>query len=124
METGLTVHEVANETGLCAHTIRYYERIGLIPPVERASNGHRRYSEEDVRWIEFLKCLRATGMPISEMQRYVTLQRQGDRTLRDRLALLEAHKRRIEARLRELNLFLDRIEQKIAWYQSREVQDN
>jgi DNA-binding transcriptional MerR regulator len=118
MDTGLTVQETSEKTGLSAHTIRYYERIGLIPSIERAANGHRRYSDEDIGWIEFLKCLRSTGMPISEMQRYVELQQEGDPTLQDRLALLEAHRRRIKAKIRELNSFLERIEHKIGYYQN------
>jgi DNA-binding transcriptional MerR regulator len=117
METGLTVQEASDKTGLSAHTIRYYERIGLLPSIERASNGHRRYSEEDIGWIEFLKCLRSTGMPISDMQRYVELQQEGDATLHDRLALLEAHRRRIKIQIRELNSILERIEGKIGYYQ-------
>lgn len=122
METGMTVQETSEKTGLSAHTIRYYERIGLIPSIERASNGHRRYSDEDIGWIEFLKCLRSTGMPISEMQRYVELQQEGDPTLHDRLALLEAHRRRIKAKIQELDRFLERIEGKIAWYQGLQAQ--
>jgi DNA-binding transcriptional MerR regulator len=117
METGLTVQQASEKTGLSAHTIRYYERIGLIPSIERAANGHRRYSEDDIGWIEFLKCLRSTGMPISEMQRYVELQQEDDATLHDRLALLEAHRRRIKAKIKELNDFLERIEWKIGYYQ-------
>jgi DNA-binding transcriptional MerR regulator len=117
VESGLTVQEASDRTGLSAHTIRYYERIGLIPSIERASNGHRRYSEDDIGWIEFLKCVRSTGMPIAEMQRYVGLQQEGDSTLHDRLALLEAHRCRIKAKMRELNSFLERIEGKIGYYQ-------
>jgi DNA-binding transcriptional MerR regulator len=122
VEAELTVQEASDKTGLSAHTIRYYERIGLLPSIERASNGHRRYSEDDIGWIEFLKCLRSTGMPISEMQRYVELQQGGDSTLHDRLALLEAHRRRIKIKMRELNNFLERIEGKIGYYQSLESQ--
>jgi DNA-binding transcriptional MerR regulator len=117
MQEELTVQQTADRTGLSAHTIRYYERVGLIPSVQRASNGHRRYSEDDIGWIEFLKCLRSTGMPISEMQRYVELQQEGDTTLGDRLALLESHRRRIKSKIRELNSFLERIEGKIGYYQ-------
>lgn len=117
METRLTVQQTAKKTGLSAHTIRYYERIGLIPTIQRAANGHRRYTEDDIGWIEFLKCLRSTGMPIAEMQRYVELQQEGDATLDDRLALLEGHRRRIKAKIRELNSFLQKIEGKIDYYQ-------
>ena len=72
-------------------------------------------------WIEFVKCLRSTGMPISEMQRYVELQQEGDTTARDRLALLEAHRRRIKVKMEQLDAFLERIEGKIAHY--RELQE-
>jgi DNA-binding transcriptional MerR regulator len=117
METGITVQQAADRTGLSAHTIRYYERIGLIPSIRRAPNGHRRYSEDDIGWIEFLKCLRSTGMPISEMQRYVDLAQQGESTSVERFELLKAHQRRIKARIRELSTFLERIEWKIQHYQ-------
>jgi DNA-binding transcriptional MerR regulator len=116
----LTIHEVSQETGLTEYTLRYYERIGLIPSVTRAENGHRRYSDEDIGWIEFVKCLRSTGMPISEMQRYVEMQQRGDETVRDRLNLLEAHRRRIKANMEQLQSFLERLEGKIAYY--REVE--
>lgn len=117
MKTGMAIQGVADRTGLSAHTLRYYERIGLIPFVRRAPNGHRRYSEDDVDWIEFLKCLRSTGMPVSDMQRYVELQQQDDDTFSERLELLKAHRRRIKAKIRELNGFLEKIEGKIGYYQ-------
>ena len=116
MEQELTIQEVSQETGLTAHTLRYYERVGLIPSVARADNGHRRYSEEDIGWIEFVKCLRSTGMPISEMQRYVELQQQGDETAGDRLRLLEGHRSRIKANMAQLQSFLEKLEGKIAYY--------
>ncbi len=118
MTDGLTIQESAAKTGLSAHTIRYYERIGLIPSVYRAGNGHRRYSEGDLGWLEFVKCLRSTGMPISEMQRYMELQKKGDGTVKDRLELLVKHRERITENIALLNGFLDRIEKKIAWYTS------
>ena len=121
MAIGLTVQEAADKTGLSAHTIRYYERIGLISSIKRATNGHRRYGEGDIDWIEFLKCLRSTGMPISDMLRYVELQQAGDATIRDRQALLEAHRRRLKARIQDLNGFLERIEGKINYYKSLET---
>jgi DNA-binding transcriptional MerR regulator len=122
METGLTIQQVSDKTGLSAHTIRYYERIGLISPVNRAANGHRRYSEHDLGWLDFLKCLRGTGMPISEMQRYVDLQRQGDFTIPDRVQLLKLHRRRIQAQIQDLNELLKRVEGKIGFYEELEDQ--
>ena len=115
-ETGLTIQQVAKETGLSVHTLRYYERIGLIPPVERAPNGHRRYSEDDIGWIGFLNKLRATGMPISKMKQYADLQQQGQDTLAERLALLKEHRREVKKRIQELNDNLTMIESKIEHY--------
>jgi DNA-binding transcriptional MerR regulator len=116
MANGLTIQQSAEKTGLSVHTIRYYERIGLLPSVGRADNGHRRYSDDDIGWIEFVKCLRSTGMPISEMQRYVELQKGGDATLGDRLVLLEKHRVRIEENIGLLRGFLERIKGKISYY--------
>ena len=116
MSAGLTVQQSAQRTGLSAYTIRYYERVGLIPSVPRAGNGHRRYTEDDIGWIEFVKCLRSTGMPISEAQRYVKLTMRGDGTYPERMALLDGHRKRIKGKLRELNGFLKKIEWKIEYY--------
>jgi DNA-binding transcriptional MerR regulator len=116
MNAGLTVQQSAQKTGLSVHTIRYYERVGLIPSVRRAGNGHRRYTEDDIGWIEFVKCLRSTGMPISEVQRYVKLMMRGDGTYADRMALLDGHRKRIKGKMQELNGFLRKIEWKIEYY--------
>lgn len=116
MEKTLTIQEVAAETGLSEHTLRYYEKIGLINPVGRAANGHRRYTVNDVGWIAFLNRLRMTGMPITQMQQYAELQRQGDSTIGARLELLRAHREAVLAQLAELNENLAVIEYKIDWY--------
>jgi DNA-binding transcriptional MerR regulator len=113
---GLTVQQTSEKTGLSVHTVRYYERIGLIPSIGRAGNGHRRYTQDDIGWLEFVKCLRSTGMPIAEMQRYVKLQKRGDASLGDRMILLEKHRERIKENIRRLEGFLERIEGKIAYY--------
>ena len=121
IENGMTIQQTAGETGLSAHTLRYYERIGLISPVDRAPNGHRRYTEYDVGWIGFLNKLRATGMPIAKMKQYADLQRQSDDTLAERLALLEEHRREVKKRIQELERNLAVIEHKIGYYS--EVQE-
>lgn len=113
LEPRYTIHQVAEKTGLTEHTLRYYERIGLLDSVGRARSGHRRYSDADVQRIEFLRRLRATGMPIRQMLDYV----QGGPEARG--ALLEAHRERVLAQMDELQGSLDRIEGKIALY--REV---
>ncbi|HEY9647354.1 MAG TPA: MerR family transcriptional regulator [Chroococcidiopsis sp.] len=122
MEPELTIQAVAALTRLSAHTLRYYERIGLIDPVERASNQHRRYTQRDVEWLEFLQRLRATGMPIRQMVQYAALRRQGDRTLAERRSLLESHRQRIRQQINDLDQHLQLIQHKIQHYQQLEDQ--
>jgi len=112
----LTVSEAAVTTGLSAHTLRYYERIGLLNPIGRTESGHRNYSEFDIGWIEFLKCLRATGMPIRQMKQYVDAQREGDHTLTDRLQILKEHRSSVLERIGELTRYLETIDHKIRYY--------
>lgn len=87
---------------MTAHTLRYYERVGLIQPVGRARNGHRRYSEADEAWLNFLHCMRATNMSIRDMQRYAQLRELGDATSLERRKLLEDHQAAIAAKIEEL----------------------
>src|SRR5258708_29855364 len=94
MEEELTIQEVAARTGLSVHTLRYYERVGLLDPVGRATSGHRRYADGDLNWIAFLLHLRATGMSIRQMQAFADLRRQGEATMPERLAFLEAQVRK------------------------------
>jgi DNA-binding transcriptional MerR regulator len=113
----LTIQEVAQATGLSAHTLRYYERIGLIHPIEREENARRRYTADDIGWIEFLLKLRATGMSIKDMQKYAELQRHGDNTLPERLEMLKSLRGNVEARISDLNEHLKLICYKIEIYQ-------
>jgi len=113
----LTIQEVSEATGLSAHTLRYYERIGLIHPIEREENTRRLYTEEDLGWIDFLLKLRATGMSIKDMQKYAELQRQGDVTLPDRVQMLKSLQSKVEARMNELDEHLKLICYKIEIYQ-------
>jgi len=113
---GLTIAEVAERTGLTRHTLRYYERDGLMLDVSRAGSGHRRYSEHDLGWIELITKLRATGMPIREVRRYAELVRAGDGNEEERLALLRAHRERVRAQLAVMTSHLDAIDLKIGYY--------
>jgi DNA-binding transcriptional MerR regulator len=113
----LTIQEVAQATGLSAHTLRYYERVGLIHPIDREQNTHRRYTQDDVGWIDFLTKLRATGMSIKDMQRYAELQRRGDETLPERVEMLKSLRDNVEAHIDELNEHLRLIYYKIEIYQ-------
>ncbi len=112
-----TIQEVTQATGLSAHTLRYYERIGLIHPIEREENTRRRYTRDDIGWIDFLLKLRAIGMSIRDMQRYAELQRQGDETLPERLEMLRSLRDNLEAHIGELNEHLKLIHYKIDVYQ-------
>lgn len=112
----LTISEVAERTGLSRHTLRYYERDGLMLDVGRAGSGHRRYSEHDLGWIELITKLRATGMPIREVRRYAELVRAGDGNEDERLALLRAHRDRVLAQLETMTAYLSAIDMKISYY--------
>jgi DNA-binding transcriptional MerR regulator len=118
MTSGLTVASAAEKTGLTAHTLRYYERVGLIWDVARDAVGHRRYSAPQVEWLVLLTRLRATGMPIAGMLRYSELVRSGSGE-RDRLDLLRRHRIELATRLAELNADLTLIDSKIAAYEAR-----
>lgn len=113
----LTIQEVAQATGLSAHTLRYYERVGLIHPIDREQNTHRRYTANDVGWIDFLTKLRATGMSIKDMQKYAELQRRGDETLTERVEMLKSLRDKVEAHMDELSEHLKLIHYKIEIYQ-------
>jgi len=116
MTSGLTIAEVAERTGLTRHTLRYYERDGLMLDVGRAGSGHRRYTERDLGWIELITKLRATGMPVREVRRYAELVRAGDGNEDERLTLLRAHHGRVRAQLDTIAAYLDAIDMKISYY--------
>jgi DNA-binding transcriptional MerR regulator len=118
--TTLSIAEAAERTGLTAHTLRYYERDGLmLREIDRSATGHRRYDERDLVWINLLTCLRGTGMPISEVRRYTGLVRTGDGNEAERLELLRAHRQRVLARLAEVQEHLGAIDRKIGIYVDR-----
>jgi len=120
MDVGITIREAAERSGLSPHTLRYYERIGLIAPPDRAANGHRRYTERDLEWLHLLTRLRATGMPIADMVRYAGLVRRGPSTATERKELLLAHRAAVAKRLAELQADLDLIDYKISIYTKSE----
>lgn len=117
-EVSLSIAEAAEATGLTTHTLRYYERDGLLlDAVDRASSGHRRYSEDDVGWIRMITRLRSTGMPIREVRQYADLVRAGDGNEAERLQLLVAHRDRVRQQLDEVATHLEAIEYKIGLYE-------
>ncbi|MEI5100401.1 MerR family transcriptional regulator [Streptomyces sp. PmtG] len=111
-----TISEVVEATGLTAHTLRWYERIGLMPHVDRSHTGQRRYRDRDLRWLDFVGKLRRTGMPVADMVRYAELVRAGDHTFAERQELLEATRRDVRARVAELQDTLAVLDYKIGSY--------
>ncbi|MGY3201468.1 MerR family transcriptional regulator [Streptomyces sp. TE5632] len=111
-----TISEVAALTGLSAHTLRWYERIGLMPHIDRSHTGQRRYSSRDLDWLALVGKLRLTGMPVADMVRYAELVREGDHTYGDRLDLLTATREDVLARIAELQGTLAVLDRKISFY--------
>ena len=122
MTDALTIRQAAAACGLSAHTLRYYERIGLIKPVARHGNGHRLYRAADLNWIAFLLRLRATGMPIAKMRRYAQLRELGMRldSVGERKAMLQEHALAVESEIKALSETLAYLEEKIAIYSQME----
>lgn len=112
----MKIGQLAKRSGLTAHTIRYYERIGLLPYADRDRSGQRDYDAAILTWIEFLGHLKATGMPIREMLQYAALREAGPATEVGRRALLEAHRERVRVQLAELSACLLVLDAKIAGY--------
>ncbi len=116
-----SISEVAESTGLSAHTLRYYERAGLmLAPVERGSSMHRAYTDADVTWVTFLTRLRSTSMPIARVREYTELVRSDTDTIQDRLELLLRHRITVVAQLDEMTRALEAIDYKIGLYQKEE----
>ncbi|PZG19692.1 MerR family transcriptional regulator [Nonomuraea terrae] len=113
-----TPAEVVEETGFTLDTLRYYEKIGLLEPVERNSSGQRRFSEEHLSWLGMVRCLRDTGMPIAQMLRFAELSRAGDHTIPDRIKLLEEHEQHVQAQIDNLAARRGYIRNKISYYRS------
>lgn len=113
-----TISEVVAFTGLTAHTLRWYERIGLMPHVDRSHTGQRRFTNRDLDWLAFVGKLRLTGMPVAHMVRYAELLREGDHTFEERQELLEATRRDVRTRIAELHDTLAVLDHKIDFYAS------
>ena len=116
----MSIAEAARRTGVSVHTLRYYERAGLVvTPVDRTASGQRRYQQLDLDWINVCTRLRATGMPIRTIRRYAELVSDGRGNEKDRLALLESHRVEVVARLTEIQENLELLDHKIGVYRGR-----
>ncbi|MFI5757015.1 MerR family transcriptional regulator [Streptomyces sp. NPDC051569] len=115
-EDRYTISEVSTLTGLTAHTLRWYERIGLMPHVDRSHTGQRRFSNRDLDWLGFVGKLRLTGMPVADMVRYAELIRVGEETFEERQELLERTRRDVLNRMAELRDTIAVLDHKIGFY--------
>lgn len=113
----MTITEVGRKYGLSADTLRYYERIGLIPPVPRTSGGARDYDEASTGWVELIKCMRSAGVGIEALIEYSRLFQQGEETLEARKALLVEQRRQLLERMEDMRRSLERLDQKIENYE-------
>lgn len=116
--TGYTIDEAAERMGLTKHTLRYYEREGLLPPIGKGTNGHRCYTEDDLGSVRFLQLLRATGMPIREMKAFVSMTWAGDDTIPERVKVLARYRQALVARMAADADHLERLDAKIDHYES------
>lgn len=112
----MTITEVSRQYDISPDTLRYYERIGLIPPVPRSKSGIRDYDKMSCQWIELMKCMRAAGVQIEALIEYVALYRQGDETMGARKAILVEQRAQLLARMADMQASLDRLNEKIQRY--------
>ncbi|MEL7608646.1 MAG: MerR family transcriptional regulator [Bacillota bacterium] len=115
----MTIAEVAKKFEVTPDTLRYYERIGLLPNVARTSGGIRDYSESDCRWVEYIKCMRSAGVSVETLVEYVALFHRGKETIPARKKLLLEQREQIVARIQELNDILARLNWKLDGYEER-----
>jgi DNA-binding transcriptional MerR regulator len=111
-----TIEQAAAQSGLTVHTLRYYEKVGVLPLVGRNAGGHRRYSESDLGWIKFVSLLKATGMPLSDIRAFVAAEKRGATGHIAKIDVLRRHRARMAAKITELTSFLDKVEEKISYY--------
>ena len=114
----MKITEVGEQYGISPDTLRYYERIGLIPPVNRSVGGIRDYGEIDLRRVEFIRCMRSAGLPIETLIEYVRLVQQGDETIPARKKILVEQREKLAARMEEMQKTLDLLDYKISVYEN------
>ena len=112
----MTIAEVAKEYNISADTLRYYERIGLLPAVNRTQGGIRDYNEADCRWVEFIKCMRSAGLSVEALTEYVMLAQKGESTFEQRKQILIEQRERLRQRIQDLQESLERLNFKISNY--------
>lgn len=113
----MKIAEVSEQFGISLDTLRYYERIGLIPPVTRNDSGIRDYNELDIRRVEFVKCMRSAGLPIEVLIEYIGLVQQGDQTIEARKDILAEQRELLVSRMKQMQKTLDILDHKIEVYE-------
>lgn len=113
----MTIKEVCEQYDITADTLRYYERVGVIPPVTRTAGGIRNFTEEDLKWVKNAICMRNAGLPVEMLIEYVQLFRQGDETIEARRNLLADARDELEAQMKSYQETLDRLNYKISRYE-------
>ena len=108
-----SIQEVSKKTGLTDHTLRYYEKVGILVDISRTQGGVRQYSDADLESLNLICCLKNTGMPLQEISRFLELTRKGDRTLKERVELLRAHREIVRDQMKETKKYLDKVTQKL-----------
>lgn len=112
----ISIGELSRQSGVSAHTLRFYEAEGILKPARRGTNGHRRYVQQDVLWLAFVLRLKQTGMPLAEIRQYASLRAQGETTLQARLTMLKLHRERLVSRIAELSTCAGLLDDKIRIY--------
>ena len=112
----MTISEVSRKYNLSQDTLRYYERVGAIPPVRRSASGLRDYSEADCGWVELVKCMRSAGLPMEALVEYVRLAQQGDETIAERRDILVHERAQLAAQMEAVRSALERLDYKISRY--------
>ena len=120
----LTITQVSKKYDINPDTLRYYERIGLLPTIPRKSNGNRYFNEGMQGWIEMIVCLRHSGVPVEKLIDYADMLRAGDSTLQAREDLLKEQLKELEDKKKDLNRSIDRLKHKISLYKSGEIKEN
>lgn len=114
----MNIAKFSELTSLTPHTLRYYEKLGLLTNISRTSSGHRAYSQADIEWVKFINRLKETGMPLEQILAYARLRAEGETTVTRRRALLQAHRDRIKARIESEIEHLRMLDLKINYYDS------
>lgn len=118
-----TIKQAATQMNIKPHTLRYYESEGLIPGLVRDDHGNRLFTQNNLDWLGFVKCMRATGMPIKEMKHFVSLMLEGDETIPDRIDMLHHHKENIEENIKQMENYLENVKHKISYYENKKECD-